>query len=113
MNLIEKHLENESKKEKQNKYLIQSLTSFLEKGDISFEQWVNSGRFVPKNAYMSEHPDAEISKECDSVVEYHGQLYIESLSPKGFLVGNMSYSTLGNAELSLWDKEGKKLFNNI
>jgi hypothetical protein len=112
MNLIKKHLENESKKEKQNKYLIQSLESYLEKGDITFEQWVNSGRFVPKNAYMLEHPDAELNANCDSVVEYHGQLYIESINPKGFLVGKMSYTTLGNAELSLWDKESKKLFHN-
>jgi len=84
----------------------------LKKGIIDYEVWVDSGVYVEMDVFKSLYPDNQVYKNCSYVIRYIGELYIGYTKDNTFKVGSMTYTTLKIAELSLWDKEGRKLFHN-
>lgn len=84
----------------------------LKKGVIEYEAWVDSGIYVDMEMFNSYYPDNQMYTDCNHMIRYIGELYIGCTEKGSFRVGGMTYTKIGNAELSLWDKEGKKLLNN-
>ena len=84
----------------------------LKKGILEYEAWVDSVLYTDVDVFKSLYPDNQSFNDCSHMIRYIGELYIGCTENGTFKVGSMTYSKLNIAELSLWDKEGRKLFHN-
>lgn len=94
-----------------NKY-IQRLQQIIDKGSMTFEDFIDTGRFIEIQSF--EH-SGYMDKDCKDVVVYVGGFGIQSLKTSEYLItidGEHRSSELKEIEKILWDKIANKFFNN-
>jgi len=72
------------------------------------EKFINSGRFICKEAFLDKNPNEKLKEECTDVVQYSGGNYIQVLKSGLFYVDeNFSSKSLDESEIKLWEKINK------
>jgi hypothetical protein len=72
-------------------------------GIESKEDFVNTGRIVPRAVFERQYPKENLHIDTTDVVVYAGDNYIEMLKTKGFMIDNRVYVNLELAEAVLWE----------
>jgi len=72
-------------------------------GIESKEEFINTGRIVPRSVFEHQYPKENLHVDTTDVVVYAGGNYIEMLKTKGFLLANQVYVKLELAEDVLWE----------
>jgi len=85
----------------------QKTLESLKKGIIEYEAWTDSGVYIEIEVFNLFYPDNHMYNDCDYMIRYIGELYIGRTKSNTFRVEGMTYTTIKNAQLSLWDKQGK------
>jgi|TARA_R110000868_G_scaffold55690_3_gene173109 hypothetical protein len=67
----------------------------------TFKGWQDTGRFVPAELFILDHPDETLHKDCTDVVVYNEGLYIQALKGDYFYMSCKSKS-LDDIENILW-----------
>ena len=86
---------------------------------FSYTDWVDSGRFINRDAFLKTHPDEVLNQDCTDVILYSGDAYIQLLKSGLYYVDAGTYgSKLKDIEILLWlqCKEfllDKKINNNL
>lgn len=73
------------------------------KGIETREDFVNTGRIIPRSVFENNYPKEYLHVDCTDVVVYAGDNYIQMLKTKGFMFGNRVYVKLDLAEDVLWE----------
>ena len=73
------------------------------KGIETKEDFVNTGRIIPRAVFESHYPKENLHIDTADVVVYAGDNYIEMLKTKGFMTDNRVYINLDLAEAVLWE----------
>jgi hypothetical protein len=102
MKEINKLLDIELSKDKPNKRLIDNLNKVLNRGIVTFSDFIDTGRFVPADVFSKES-GTELDKETTEVVLYFGKYYIEVRKPDTFVYGNKKSKKLKDVETYLWE----------
>lgn len=104
MRLIKQHLEKEKAKDKKDLRLINDLTKLLDKGEITFDQWYESGRFIHRDEFANDNPDENLHVDCTDVVVYYGGLYLQVLKSGEFYLNPKNISNnINDIEKSIWE----------
>lgn len=67
------------------------------------EEFINTGRIVPRSMFNNTYPQENLHVDCTDVVVYAGGNYIQMLKTKGFMIENHVYVKLELAEDVLWE----------
>jgi hypothetical protein len=68
-----------------------------------FEIWQDTGRFMPRQAFMTSNPEIILLGACDDVVLYDGGYYIQVLFDGTFYESNTNRSKkLDDVEMNLF-----------
>jgi hypothetical protein len=73
------------------------------KGIETIEEFINTGRIVPRGTFNTRYPKENLHVDCTDVVVYAGGNYIQMLKTKGFMIDNRVYVKLELAEDVLWE----------
>ncbi len=106
MKEIRKLLDIELSKDKPNKRLVDNLKRFLDKGQVTFLDFMDTGRFIPAEVFTKES-GTELDKETTEVVLYFGKYYIEVRKPNMFVYGGKKSHDLKEVETHLWESVQK------
>lgn len=106
MKEIRKLLDIELSKDKPNKRLVDNLKRFLDKGQVTFLDFMDTGRFIPAEVFAKES-GTELDKETTEVVLYFGKYYIEVRKPNMFVYGGKKSHDLKEVETHLWESVQK------
>lgn len=106
MKEIRKLLDIELSKDKPNKRLVDNLKRFLDKGKVTFLDFMDTGRFIPAEVFTKES-GTELDKETTEVVLYFGKYYIEVRKPNMFVYGGKKSHDLKEVETHLWESVQK------
>ena len=69
---------------------------------------IDSGRFIPRNAFLKNNPNEVLHNDCTDVVHYYDGSYIQLLKTGEFYVSeDLSSKSLDEAESMLIDKKEK------
>lgn len=105
MGLLNQHLLKESAKEKVDKNVIDRLDIAIETGNLSFNQWQDSGRFINRHEFEADNPDENLHIDCTDVVVYLGNIYIQVHKNGDFYLNPSNVSkNINDIEHILWDK---------
>jgi hypothetical protein len=76
-----------------------------------FENWQDSGRFLPRKEFLSRFPTIKLLGACDDVVLYDGGYYIQVLFDGTFYESNTNRSKkLDEVEMNMFlEKIARKL----
>jgi hypothetical protein len=109
--LIKRQLELENSKKVKDKHLIETLEKIVSKGEITFEQWRQSGRFVRTIDFLRDYPSLELHSYCAQVIKYFGGVFVQVHSSGNFFIDydDFSSSSLGDVEKLLWESCEKNL----
>jgi hypothetical protein len=67
---------------------------------------IDSGRFIPRNAFLKNNPNEVLHNDCTDVVLYYDGSFIQLLKTGEFYVNeNLSSKSLDEAESMLIDKK--------
>lgn len=77
MGTIQKHYDIEAAKAEPSQLLLTVLSSVLERGTLTREQWRLSGIFTPKKDFLLNNPGVALFATCSEVVQYFGLDYIQ------------------------------------
>jgi hypothetical protein len=86
MKLIQEQIIKEKMSDKPDKHRITKLQSIIDSGKLCFDDFSESGRFVPVEVYKSQTKKAKLHKECTDVVCYFGDFIIQGLKSGMFLL---------------------------
>jgi len=120
MNLIELEIERETQKKDTNQQKIENLKSILKRGFVTFEDFQDSGRFIPTDKYEFEKNIAYIHPECRTIVRYMGGFVIQIMKSDAFvymlkkdesLYVHMEDDGLAKMEQKVWDAVANEKFN--
>jgi hypothetical protein len=67
------------------------------------EEFINTGRIVPRLVFESKYPTEYLHVNTTDVVVYAGGSYIQMLKTKGFMLDHKVYVKLDLAEDVLWE----------
>lgn len=73
------------------------------KGIETKEDFINTGRIIPRYVFEKNYTTENLHVDCTDVVVYAGDNYIQMLKTKGFLLDNQVYVKLELAEDVLWE----------
>jgi len=111
MGTIKNHYETEMAKEKPNQLLLSQLSKILLRNTLTKSEWRLTGKFIPKNEFLLEHPEAELLKTCSEVVHYVGGAYIQVLSSGVFRYdADTKSKVLDEVEDVVWQAIAERLF---
>lgn len=120
MNLIESEIERETQKKEASQGTIEKLKSILDRGFVTFEDFQDSGRFMPTHKYEFEKNIAYIHPECRTIVRYMGGFVIQIMKSDAFvymlkkdesLYVHLEDDGLIKMERKLWDAVANEKFN--
>lgn len=120
MNLIELEIERETQKKNASQDRISKLNSMLNKKSVTFEEFQDSGRFMPMEKYELEKNIAYIHPECRTVVRYMGGFVIQIMKSGAFvymlkkdesLYVHLEDDGLVKMEQKVWDAVANEKFN--
>ena len=87
-------------------HLIKGMRLFMNKP--TFNNFINTGRFMSYETYKEMHPFAECDSATQNIVKYVGNYIIEVVrGRKGdayFMVNKKRSKTLDRAEKELWER---------
>jgi hypothetical protein len=110
MKEIKKLLDIELSKDKPNRRLVDNLKRFLDRGYVTFSDFMDTGRFIPAEVFSKES-GTKLDKETTEVVLYFGKYYIEVRKPDMFVCGSKKSRDLKEVETHLWESV-QKVINN-
>lgn len=112
---IELQLQVENSKQKPDKLYVDTINILKAKGELTRLEFSNTGRFCPRNFFLSNNPDVKLHDDCTDVVVYLGGFFIEALKGNTFLAEadglKLTSKSLDNIEAMVWDVEAEKFFN--
>jgi hypothetical protein len=83
---------------------------------VTYDAFVNTGRFVPVEVYAKEYPKVSLHTECTEVVIYTNDFIIQALKTNEFYVKKgkreIRHKTLDVVESALWYLYAEKVINN-
>jgi hypothetical protein len=110
MGLIRNHFVSDVFSKNANTDLIAKLRKAHEKKELSFEDWVDSGRYLTREHFEKDNYNELLHTDCTDVVMYMGRIYVQALKSGKFYINNTLYDTLEHAEKALWDKHSEHFF---
>jgi hypothetical protein len=118
MRLISKHISSERKKAKPDQGLITQLEKMIASGQVTFDNFVDTGRFINEKEFRKNNPREVLEADCTDIVVYAGKLYLQVLKSGNYRLrideskGGIESQSLDTMELSLWSLVADKLFND-
>lgn len=87
------------------------LRTNLDRPSITFDEWMETGRFCDRRDFEQDNPDENLHVDCTDVVIYYGGAYIQMLKSGYFCISSGSKSMkLHDVEKALWQNKSV-LFN--
>lgn len=69
-------------------------------------EFIDTGRFIPRNSFLEKRPNEVLLDDCSDVVEYEGGHYIQVLADGTFYLDKLNFSNvLDEVELILYTKK--------
>jgi hypothetical protein len=118
MKLISNHIGSERKKAKPDQGLITQLEKMVANGQVKFENFVDTGRFINEKEFRKNNPKEVLEADCTDIVVYAGKLYLQVLKSGNYCLridkskGKIESQSLDVMERALWSLIADKLFND-
>lgn len=115
----------EKMRKQPNKNVIQLLQQVLDGKDLSYEEFISTGMFVPRDNPLIQQPN-RLKPECKDIVLYMGGFFIQVLNNENStryfyeyfdneeadeMHTQIYHESLKDVERVLWELEAKKYFN--
>lgn len=84
---------------------------------ITFEMFRDTGRFVPADVFLKEHPTAKLHPDCTEVIIYTNDFIIQALKTNKFYIKvgrrEIKHIPLDVVESALWYLRAEKVINKL
>jgi hypothetical protein len=111
MGLIKQHLDRELSKPVPDAYMVSELNKIVNRRTTSFGEWVQSGRFINRDEYLSIRPDELLHIDCTDVIQYYGDVYLQLLKSGNFYIdASFQSPDIKESERQLWARVCESLF---
>lgn len=69
-------------------------------------EFIDTGRFIPRNSFLEKRPNEVLLDDCSDVVQYEGGHYIQVLDNGTFYLDKLNFSkVLEEMELVLFSRK--------